>query len=297
MNVMEGMVDSRQEFLILLDLLAQEMNAVRVSSIKDPNERDRLTYAHNLANRFFQYALTMLHLCDDKNVENVPSFGNIKVGDPASIDVLTRAAMEAFLVFHYVFYSPSTADEKDYRYWTYTAGGLAERQNLPEAVFEHVEQKAEEKKRFEELCAKLRSNAVYQNLTPRLKARFVEGKELDLWRRQPDTNRRLSWRDIGIDAGLSEMLSSHMYRHLSGHAHSGSLSVIQTQQAVVRNEAEYLITPSINTLKVLAANMIHEYTELFSEAQPVLTKSGASTFVHTWIRIGQQLDENLNTSK
>lgn len=283
------MTDSRQEFLRLLDLLAQVINAVKVSSIGDPNERDRLTYAHNLANRFFQYALTMLHLCDDKNVENLPSFGNIKVGDPASIDVLTRAAMEAFLVFHYVFYSPPTANERDYRYWTYKATGLAERQNLPEALFEHVEQKTEEGKRLEEICAKLGSNAIYQSLAPRLKARFVEGKGLDLWRWQPDANTRLSWRDIGIDAGLSEMLATHMYRHLSGHAHSGSLSVIQTQQAVVRNEAKYLISPSINTLKVLTANMIHEYTELFPESQSVLTKSGASTFADTWIRIGQQL--------
>jgi hypothetical protein len=100
-------IDNRQEFLVLLDLLAQVINAVKVSSIDDPNERDRLTSAHNLANRFFQYALTMLHLCDDKNVENPPpSFRDTKVLDPASIDILTRAAMEAFLVFHYVFYSP-----------------------------------------------------------------------------------------------------------------------------------------------------------------------------------------------
>lgn len=291
------MADNRQEFLILLDILAQVINAVKVSSIDDPNERDRLTHAHNLANRFFQYALTMLHLCDDKNVENLPSFGSIKVGDPASIDVLTRAAMEAFLVFHHVFYSPSTADEKDYRYLTYRAAGLGERQNLPETVFENVEQKAEEKKRLEDICAMLESNAIYRSLAPRLKARFMKGKEVDLWRRQSDTNTRLSWRDIGIEAGLSEMIALHMYRHLSGHAHSGSLSVMQTQQAVVRNEAEYLISPSINTLKVLAANMIREYTELFPEAQPVFRKSGASTFIDTWIRIGQRLGESLDISK
>jgi hypothetical protein len=239
----------------------------------------------------------VLHLCDDKYVENLPSFGDIKVGDPASIGVLTRAVMEAFLVFHYVFYSPSTADERDYRYWTYKAAGLAERQNFPEAVFEHVEQKAEEKKRLEEICARLESNAIYQSLTPKQKARFMEGKELNLWRWQPDAKTRLAWQDIATDARLSEMLASHMYGHLSGHAHSGSLSVLQTQQAVVRNEAEHLISPSINTLKVLAANMIHEYTALFPEAQPILTESGASIFVDTWIRIGQRLDENLNTSK
>ncbi|GAJ06005.1 unnamed protein product, partial [marine sediment metagenome] len=157
---------------------------------------------------------------------------------------------------------------------------------------------AEEKKRLEEICAKLESNAIYQSLTPKQKAQFIEGKELDFWRWRPGVNKgRLSWRAIATEAGLSEMLASHMYGHLSGHAHSGSLSVLQTQQAIVRNEAEHLISPSINTLKILAANMIHEYTELFSEGQPVLKESGASTFVDTWIRIGQRLDENLSASK
>ena len=80
------MMDSRQELFRLLDILAQVISAVKVSSIDDLNERDRLTQAHNLANRFFQYALTMFHLCDDKNVENLPSFGDIKVGDPAGIE-------------------------------------------------------------------------------------------------------------------------------------------------------------------------------------------------------------------
>jgi len=155
-------MDSRQEFLILLDLLAQVINAVRVSSIKDDNERERLIYSHNLANRFIQYALTQFHLCNAERVETLPSLGNVRVGDPASIDVLTRAAMEAFLVFHRVFYSPATKDEKDYRYWTYKAAGLVQRQNLPDSIFEHAKQKAEEKRILEEIFAKLDSNSIYK---------------------------------------------------------------------------------------------------------------------------------------
>lgn len=287
------MMDSKQEFLTLLDLLAQIINAVQVSSIDDHSECERLTYAHNLANRFFQYALTVFHLCDEKNVEKLPSFGNIKAGDPASIDVLTRAAMEAFLVFHCVFYSPATKDEKDYRYLTYKATGLLERQNLPEDVFEDAKQKIEEKKMIEEIIVKLESNAIYKSLTPTQKRRFIEGKEWNLWRWEHDARKVVPWQEIATHAGLSEMLASHMYRHLSGHAHSGSLSVLQTQQAIVREETEHLISPSINTMKILTANMIYEYTELFPQAQPVLAKSGASAFVEIWIRIGQRLDEKL----
>jgi len=290
-------MDSKEEFLILLDLLAQAINAVQVSSIDDHSERERLTYAHNLANRFFQYALTVFHLCDEKNVEKLPSFGNIKAGDSASIDVLTRAAMEAFLVFHCVFYSPATKDEKDYRYWTYKAAGLVERQNLPDSTLEHAKQKAEERKILKEIFAKLDSNSIYKALSDTQRRRFIEGKERNLWRWEHDAKKVVPWQEIATHAGLSEMLASHMYRHLSGHAHSGSLSVLQTQQAIVKNEADRLISPSINTMKILVANMIYEYTKLFPEAQPVLANSGVSTFVDTWIRIGRRLDENLNTNE
>jgi len=286
-------MDSKEEFLILLDLLAQAINAVQVSSIEDDNQREKLIYAHNLANRFIQYALTQFHLCNTKRVETLPSLGDMRVGDPASIDVLTRAAMEAFLVFHYVFYSPATKDEKDYRYLTYKATGLLERQNLPDSILEHAKQKIEEKKMIEEIIVKLESNAIYKSLTPTQKRRFIEGKERDLWRWEHDARKVVPWQEIATHAGLSEMLASHMYRHLSGHAHSGSLSVLQTQQAIVREETEHLISPSINTMKILTANMIYEYTELFPQAQPVLAKSGASAFVEIWIRIGQRLDEKL----
>ena len=289
-------MDSKEEFLILLDLLAQAIKAVRVSSIEDDNQREKLIYAHNLANRFIQYALTQLHLCNDKNVETLPSLGDVRVSDPGSIDVLTRAAMEAFLVFHCVFYSPATEDEKDYRYWTYKAAGLIERQNLPDGVFEHAEQKVEERKTLEEIIAKLGSNPIYEALTAKQKMRYIEGKGWNLWRRDRDPKRAMSWQDIATDAGLSVILASYMYKNLSGQAHSGSLSVLQTQQAIVRNEADRLISPSINTMKILVANMIYEYIKLFPEAQPVLAKSGASTFVDTWIRIGQRLGDNLSAT-
>ena len=279
----------------MLDLLARVINVVRISSIEDDNERERLLYSHNLANRFIQYALIQFHLCKAKITEALPSLGDVRVGDPASIDVLTRAAMEAFLVFHYVFYSPATGGEKDYRYWTYKAAGLVERQNLPDGILEHAKQKAEEKKILEETFAKLDLNSTYKALGATQKRRFIEGKEWNLWRWNPEAKKVLSWQEIASDAGFSVMLASYMYRHLSGHAHSSSLSVLQTQQAIVRNESEHLISASINTMKILVANMIHEYTELFPEGQPLLAESGASTFVDTWIQIGQRLGENLNT--
>jgi len=287
----------KQEYVILLDLLAKANDSVKESSISDVTERERLLYAHRLAHKFIGHALTVLHLSRGYRVEGLPSFQPANFTDSWSIDVLTRAAMEAFLIFHYVFYAPTTIEEREYRYLTYKVAGIAERQTYLASIFEHEQQKAEEKKVLEELRAKLESNIIFQRLTPKQKTGLFEGKELILWRWNPDVRRVLSWYDIGIDAGFSDMLASHMYGHLSGYAHSSHMSVLQVSQALENKDVDMLVKPSMNTINILMANMIHEYCVLFPEAKVVLEQSGASQFVDMWVSIGCRLDDNLDTGQ
>lgn len=150
-------------------------------------------------------------------------------------------------------------------------------------MFEHRQLKADEKRKIDEIHAKLELNAIFQGLSEKQKERIRKGE----WRRE-------SWRKIAINAGFSKMLASHMYRHLSGQAHSASLSVLQTQQALINKETEKLIGPSIDTMNILIANVIQEYCTLFSEARDVLLNSGESDFVQVWVTIGRRLGENLD---
>lgn len=285
----------KEEYKILLDLLAKVINANRDYPVSSISDGERLLEAHYLANKFIGHALTVLYISHSTSVKDLPSFKQFNFIDSASIDVLTRASFEAFLVFHYVFYAPSTAEEKDYRYWSYKAAGLSERQNLPEFTKEYEQKKAEEKIKLDELRRSLESNGIFRSLTARQQNQVFEGK--GKWKWKPNGLGQLSWREIAIDAGFSEMLASHMYRHLSGYAHSSSMSALQTAQALLNREVERLVKPSINTMNVLVANMIREYCDLFPKVQDVLRESGASGFVDTWICIGRRLDENLDTGQ
>lgn len=284
-------MNSKQELLFLIDVMAQVINVVKVSSVNDLLEKERKIDAHNLANRFLQFAMTVLHLSDDSNTMNLPSFGDIKLRDPASMDVLTRASMEAFLVFHQIFYSPAPGDEKGFRYWIYKAAGLAEGQDLPEGKPEHQELKKDEKKLIETIIDNLKSNTIFMSLTPKQKEGIATGHQRDLWRWSATANKILSWSEIATSAGLSPMLARYMYGHLSGHAHSGSRSVFQTQKAIVRGEVHMLASPSLDTMKVLCANMITEYTAIFKEAHDRLLQTGAIKFVEAWVQIGRRLGE------
>lgn len=285
-------MDSTQELLFLIDVMAQVISVVEVSTVNDPLKRERKFDAHNLANRFLQFAMTVLHLSDDENSVNLPSLGNIRLRDPASIDVLTRASIEAFLVFHHIFYSPATRDEKEFRYWIYKAAGLGEGQDLPEDKPEHQELKKEEKKLIETIIGNLKSNTIYKKLTPKQREGIARGYARNLWRWSAEANKILSWSEIATGAGLSAMLARYMYGHLSGQAHSGSRSVFQTQKAVVMGEVDKMGGPSLDTMKVLCANMINEYTAIFEEAHDRLGLTGATQFVEVWVQIGRRLGEN-----
>lgn len=284
--------DDRENYVILLDLLAKANDAVDVSSINDASEREKLFYALSLANKFIGHALTILHLSHGTVIQGLPSLNKIilknklNFPDSASIDVLTRVSFEAFLVFHYVFFAPTKADEKNFRYWSYKAAGIAEWQNLTESISEHEQEKAEEKKELNELRERLKSNTVFESLTDNRKKRILKGK----WRLLP-------WREIAIDAGFSKMLASRIYRYLSGSAHSSSLSILRMAQALNNKEPEKFIQGSIRIMNILTANMIQEYSGLFPNTQDVLKESGASNFVGVWIQIGHSLDEFTNIGR
>ncbi|MFC2025298.1 DUF5677 domain-containing protein [Chloroflexota bacterium] len=287
-------MDNKQEYLRLLDLLARVNYVNEGFSSSDVSDGERLWDANNLAHKFIGHALTILYLSHGTVVQDLPSFRKLNFPDSASIDVLTRATMEAFLVFHYVFYAPTTAEEKDCRYWVYKAAGLAERQNFPTITEEARQTLDNDKIELDELYTKLKSNKVFQALKDFQKRQIFEGK--GKWRWKLGCKSHISWREIAIDAGFSEMLASPIYKYLSGYAHSSSLSVLQTAQALVNKETEKLIKPLINTMNILIANMISEYSGLFPRAKDVLRESGEIDFVKKWINGGRRLGDNLDTN-
>lgn len=287
-------MDSKEEYQKLLDLLAQVIDANKGFSSSDISDGERLWDAYCLANKFIDHAFTVLYLSHGTNVQDIPSF-KFSFIDSASIDVLTRATMETFLVFHYVFFAPQTKEEKDYRYWAYKAAGITERQSIPIITEETRRTLDNDRLVLDKLRDKLKSNAVFQNLTEKQKTRFFAGKKPSLWRWKPDVKKVLSWQEIATDAGFSEMLASHMYRHLSGYAHSSSMSILQINQAYENKEENRLTEASIGAINIVVANLIREYCALFPWTQDVLSKDPkGSDIVEMWIQIGRSLDEFTN---
>jgi len=269
----------KQDYVKLLDLLAQVLRKSTPLSTTDLEDRERLSMALGLINKFVEHAVTILYLSRGTE-QNLPSF-KFSFIDSASIDVLIRVALEAFLTFHYVFYVPDTVEERNYRYWAYKAAGIVERQDFPALTEKFKQKRAADKEQLDKLHQQLRSNPVFRSLTDKQQGRILKGE----WRLK-------SWREIAIDAGFSKMIASDMYRLLSGCAHSSSLSVVQAVGAHIDREDEQVISSSMSTMNIVIANMTKEYCRLFSKAQDILSKDLAGkNLVEEWIQRDRLLDD------
>jgi len=285
-------MDIRQECLKLLDLLARVIDANKGYSVSAISDGERLLDAHYLANKCVKHAITAFTVSRGMNISLLSS-KEIKIIDVGSVDVLTRAAFEAFLTFHYVFFAPKTKEEKDYRYWAYSVAGIKWRRMLTVITSEYKQKIVEDEKELDKLRDELEANTVFQSLSDNQRKQIFKSK--GEWKWKPGVKNHVSWSDIAIDAGFSEVLARHMYRLLCGFAHSSSLSIRQAAQAFRKGEEEYLISPSISVLDIVTANMIWEYCGLFSKAQGVLDMEPvASKMIEAWIEIGRRLDENLD---
>jgi hypothetical protein len=267
----------KEEYLKLLDLLYRVIEAN-----KGPitGNDDRYWYAEGLATKFFLHAASALYLSRETSIPDFPSTA-VRFPDPASTDVLARAAFEAFLTFHYVFFAPKTREERDYRYWAYRAAGLAERQQLPVTTEEHRQKLVDEKKQLDDFVNKLRSNALFNRLSEKQKRQVLKGE----WR-------QMSWGAIAIDAGFSRMVALDMYRHLCGHAHSGSLSILQIKESLLKGEQSQLIEGTMIAIAITIASLIREYSELFPRARnALLADTKGADIVELWVQVGQTLDD------
>lgn len=266
-----------RDFIKLLDLLFKVVEANRGPLDGDD---DRFWFAEGLTTKFFLHAASVLYLSRGTKLSDFPSTA-LKFPDSASIQVLTRAALETFLTFHYVFFEPKTDDEKNYRYWAWKLAGLIDRQSFPASYEDHKQKLKEEGKEINELLDRIEASAIFQQLGRKEKKKILQGN----WR-------LLSWREIGKKTGLSRILSSHVYKHLSGYTHSSWSSILQIKQSFQEREQALFISSSMSFITIVGANLIREYCDLFPRAKAAMTADArGGDMVDTWIQIGQELDE------
>jgi len=265
--------EQEQEYLALLDLLSRVRKKAKDLITPD---RDRLRDAEGLGMKFHFHSTSIFYLSYGTIIKDTPS-GEINFVDSASISTIARAALEAFLTFHYVFAAPKINLLRDLRYWAWSLSGLCARQKFLATKPEHQKKKAIEGEKIKQLHERLASNPEFIYLPKEQKNNIKNGR----WRLR-------SWEKMARDAGLNEWHASTMYAYLCGYTHADSLSVLQIHDAMSREQQEKLSQDSVKNTMIAIANMIFLYCDVFPEGENVLVKNPEATqTAKKWRNIGQ----------
>ena len=280
-------IDTERDYIELLDILIQVVDVNKgTPSVGD----ERVLDAEGLALKFFGHVLSALYLYRGVTIQEL-TIPITRFPDATSIHVLGRAAIETFLIFHYVFETPQNEAEKDFKYLTWQLSGLLERQSYPVWSEKAREQLRSEKEIIDDLVKKLECNSHFKMLTPKQQKSIIEkGK----WRFH-------SWKEIGLSAGLSDVHAESYYSYLCGYAHSGSLSVLQWRQARTYQEKKDLMNSTINLILIAIANMIKSYCRVFPKSNDHYVKNyPPKNVVDLWIDIGastkNEIEKAMNDS-
>lgn len=272
-----------KDYIRLLETLIKVTEENKGTALGEDN---RLLDAEGLCKKFIGHAASVLYLFRSTTLPdvNVTDRG-ISFFDAGSINVLSRAALESFLVFHYVFVEPQSNDEKGFRYYSWLYASYIDRQKFSSRTEEGERQIADEKKIIDALKEKIINNSFFKQSDEKKKEKLLKKMEKGngAWRLQ-------SWTDIGVSAGLSKILSDHFYSYLCIYAHSGCQSAKQIGNAETAEIQKALCVATMKLIMIAMANMIKAYCQMFVKSNDVLQKDeDAKKLIDEWVNIGTSL--------
>jgi len=260
-----------KEFLILQKILLSIIQANKgVPALND----DRVIDAESLAVKLFEHSASISYLYSDTFISEI----SLRIFDLATLNVVSRAILENFLVFYYLFVDPKNMEEEDFRYFSYRLSGLIERKNYPIESPQGKIILENEKKIIDRLLNQLEKNKYYIELSRENKRRLLEWGE---WRIK-------GWSQIALSAGLNHSNSNAFYKFLCGYSHSGSLSLQQNHQTVRKEEKIKLFDGTLSLLKIAISNMIISYCTYFPKAlKHYLENIDQQQLVKLWVDVGR----------
>lgn len=219
-----------------------------------------LNDAQTLSVKLFRHLVSMEQLAEGATVDQNNS-APIFFIDHASVKVVTRAALETYLVFFYLYGNADRA-VSEFRHKTWRLGGLIDRQKFHASNPTQQQVLFSEKEQIDALISEIKALPQLQTYPEKLRAQLLKGK----WRISND------WSDLGVQAGFCKQYFQEVHGYLSGYSHSSYLSALQEGQAV-SIEDQFKLTQEI--LRVGIAIMAHfafSYSSTFSSAASVLEK-------------------------
>jgi hypothetical protein len=223
-----------------------------------PNATKSAIYAEGLGQKVISHVLSAKYLYGGSVLKIRGSMSKPFI-DFASIFVLTRAAIETYLTFNYLFISPKSPVEHEFRLLCWDLSGCLERAKIEAKDEEHIQKKNEEAKSIIELTEIIKNHEYYKALSEYMQGRSLRGD----WRLKKD------WSDLALESGFKKDFFEEQYKFLCGYAHSNKLSIVQIQQTKGIDNQRLQARGFIPLLKMVLAKYLYDYvnfTPMLKEA-------------------------------
>jgi hypothetical protein len=193
----------------------------------------------------------------------------------ASVAVLTRACLENYSLFYYVYRDSNDFQDIHFRFWSWFREGLVHRQRCKTSG--HAEKREEDRQEINRIFAELQGCRLYKSFNEKQKQRYQkDGK----------------WYFCGIaallqKAGFSRAVSDICYNFFSSYTHPSSPGHLQTSQAGYET-SKAIMNAMLRPLFICSALYLHNYWILFPEILSGVNKQDR-LFVTSWCDLGSRL--------
>lgn len=251
------MSTTQEDYAKLLELYARVVEATKGLPI--PPDQGWRTYPGLLSVKLFMHLASIFYLTSGTKIPGLAGI-DIDFIDHPSIKVITRAAVETYLALHYLFVSPDSPQEREFRYKIWELSGLWERQRFMVTAPQNKMKLAREKVQVDRLKTKIETHPLYQKLDKEERRKALRGE----WKL------KRQWVDLAKLAGFNETHFNLLYRYLCSSAHTDSLSAIQIEAASDKQVQYDLAVTCLKVGLLLMSELVFAFTKLFPETSATL---------------------------
>ncbi|WGG52113.1 DUF5677 domain-containing protein [Rugamonas sp. DEMB1] len=227
--------------------------------------------AQSLCRKLFRHLISMKSLCEIR-ADKPPGSLPIHYVDHSSVQVVTRAAMETFLVYFYVF-GENDLQRSKFRHSTWYLGGLLDRQKLKASSSEFDERLAYDRLEIVRLREEIEASQHFAAYSKKWQRQLLKG----------DWKVGTSWSEIAVSAGFHKTNFDNMYSHSCGYSHSSYISAMQGAQARDLAAQCMLANANLGFGIQIMTHFLKNYARNVSSAKEVLASDAeARRLIDKW---------------
>jgi hypothetical protein len=262
--------DIQSEYATLMALFGRVVDSKRGQKL--PSDEKWLYDAEIFGLKLFNHSASLLRLSLGTVL---PQFGDRRFTfcDYSSMNILARAAFEAYLSFCFIFCDANSGtEERKFRHLLWRLSGPMDRKDFTFNSESALRQMKIDKEISEKLLEELQKNSIYLSLGESLRKKARKGE----WRLGK------SWADLAELAGFNRRVFQMVYKYLCSYAHAGGLSGLQIQQAVNSEDQKGLSTISLHFGLLLMSNFLFSYISLFPENKSLFIDDPNYSIADKW---------------